>query len=75
MKRFYIETDLLTTAAGRTLRYIYEENANGQVFLREIVDPATKEEFAIDDIKKDMSHDLLLSMQTAHHGNFEKHYF
>jgi hypothetical protein len=60
MKRFYIETDLLTTAAGRTLRYIYEEDGNGQVFLREILD---------------MSVELLLSLQTAHHSNFEKHYF
>jgi len=74
MKTFYIETDRLTQAT-RTLRYVFSETSDDDISFIKVVDPETNEVFTAEEMKKDSSPDLFLSIATAYRGNYKRVYF
>lgn len=74
MKTFYIETDRLTIAANRVLRFVYSEDDHGAVNLRKVIDPLTSEEFTLAELKIMTSPAAVLNMQTAYLGSYHRTY-
>lgn len=74
MKTFYIETDQLTQLV-RTLRYVFSETDDGNISFIKVIDPITKEEVTIEEMKKGTSPDALLNIATAYKANYKRVYF